>query len=325
MVKDDIDDYYYIAAGGKIFRRHVSADNWDSVRFPSGADYCTALALFDLDDMLYAGFLEGSRTFRFYRGNRSQDPNWQRITDSRIDGKQVIRAEVITGAGATDQLFVITFDDSVYSLYWSDDGTAYEDGILDESSMIRNVTYNSAGPQFYWVISDDSIYTRSVDPLIPGLFDPKDSGELPEDNGGYRGIHYSAIHGNYYVSTRDGVILSSSDGTSWDPSQTQTVTGKDVPFWFFGEVDNRPAPSKSNVIVGTVGFGFYEMPDGSVDSLDRMSEFIATELYYGWVTGFYIDYGGATPLVFAHTAGSGLWNNVYTFNPDQWGEDWTWE
>ena len=46
MVKEDVSDIYYIAAGGKIFRRHESDDNWDSVKFPSQAEYCTALTLF---------------------------------------------------------------------------------------------------------------------------------------------------------------------------------------------------------------------------------------------------------------------------------------
>ena len=327
MVKDG--SFYYIAAGGDIFRRMDTSDNWDSLKFPSGADYCTALTLFDPvgpePNMLYAGFLEGSSTFRFYKGTPSTNPNWQRVTDSKIDGKQVIRAEVITGSGPTEQLFVITFDDEYYSLFWSDDGTNYYDGILDEGKMIRNVTYNPAGPQFYWVVTDDGIYTKGDDPLnnLDPEFDPKPDIELPPENGGYRGIYYSTIHNKYYVSTLEGVISSSSDGDSWESSGTKSVAGQDVQFWFFGEVDNRPALSESNVLVGSVGYGFFEMPDGEVASLDRMSEFIATELYYGWVTGFFTDYG-ATPLVFVYTAGSGLWRNEYTF-PGEWGQDWTWE
>ena len=73
-----------------------------------------------------------------------------------------------------------------------------------------------------------------------------------------------------------------------------------------------------------MGYGFFEMPDGDVANLDRMSEFIATELYFSWITGFFVDYDGPTPLVFAYTAGSGLWRNEYAF-PGEWGEDWTWE
>ncbi len=320
MVKDG--SFYYIAAGGDIFRRMDTSDNWDALNFPSGADYCTALTLFN--GKLYAGFLEGASTFRFYEGTPAIDPNWQRLTDPKIDGKQVIRAEVITGSGPTEQLFVITFDNEKYSLYWKTAVSAFEDGILDASSMIRNITYNPAGPQFYWVISDDSIYTKSADPLIPGVFDSKPEIELPLENGGYRGIYYSTIHNKYYVSTLEGVVLSSSDGNTWESSDNQSVAGQDVQFWFFGEVDNRPALSESNVIVGTVGYGIFEMPDGEVSNLDRMSEFIATELYYGWVTGFFTDYDGATPLVFVCTAGSGLWRNEYAF-PGEWGENWSWE
>ncbi len=317
MVKEGT--FYYIAAGGRIFRRHETDNEWDSVKFPSQAEYCTALTVFQNE--LYAGFLEDTGTFRFYKGTASLDPGWQRITDSRVDDKQVIRAEVITGAA--EQLFVITFDNDLYSLYWSDDGTNYNDGILDQGDMLRNVTYNSTAlSEQFWAITDSKIFIHmGTQVTVPTPFNSVPA-VLPDARGGYRGIYYSATHGLYYVSTLEGIVVSSPDGTTWTESDTQTVSGRDVPFWFISEVADFP--TESNVIVGSMGYGFFEMPDGDVANLDRMSEFIATELYFSWITGFFVDYDGPTPLVFAYTAGSGLWRNEYAF-PGEWGEDWTWE
>jgi hypothetical protein len=321
-----VGNYYFIAAGGDMFRREETDNDWDSIEFPSGADYCTAMALFN--GKLYAGFLEGNETFRFYSGTPSLKPDWQRITDSKIDGKQVIRAEVITGLGPTEQLFVFTFKDDKYSLYWSNNGSTYSDGILDQEEMLRNVTYNSTGgSEQYWAVSDAKIFTHTGSP-VAGTFTEKTS-NIPDDNGGYRGVYFSATHDKYYISTAEGVVASSTDGDTWVESDTQSVSGKDVPLGFIGEVANAsppwpPDPTESNVLVAAVGYGFYEMPDGDVTSLDRMSEFIATELYLGWVTGFFVDYDTPTPLVFVYTAGSGLWRNEYGF-PGGWGGDWIWE
>ena len=78
--------FYYIAAGGEIFRRDETDDEWDSVKFPSQADYCTALTLFN--GKLYAGVIPKAECYRYEAdgqwrllGSLASRPDWA-VADS---------------------------------------------------------------------------------------------------------------------------------------------------------------------------------------------------------------------------------------------------
>jgi hypothetical protein len=71
--------------------------------------------------------------------------------------------------------------------------------------------------------------------------------------------------------------------------------------------------------VGTLGYGYYEMQNGDVNSIKRLGEFTSSDLYDGWVTGFHIN--DSINTCYFMTAGSGLWFNTYT-QATGWGPHW---
>jgi len=292
---------YYIAGGGGMYSRTLSSTEWDDVRMPSGADYVISLSGFSVDGKMYAGFLMDDASYRFYRADPDRNPSWERITTSVVDGPQIMAIEELNG-----RLFVATYDDEDYGLYSSGDGTGYTTEIAPQSNRIFDVAFDGGD---YWVAAGEEVYTGGS-----GALATKPSGELPDKNGGYTGVYHSTDYGKWYIAMDNGVVADSSNGTSWSESDSQSVAGKDVPFRRITEIPNP----ENNILVATEGYGFYEMEDGQADSLERMSEFTAVELFKSWVLDIFID----APTVFCLTAGSGLWRNTY--ESGTWG-DWVWE
>ncbi len=314
-------DYYYIAAGGTMFTRqhYDNIEQWDEMELPDNASYCTAMTITHgptptTSDGLYAGFLMQDESYALFVGAPKRSPLWHDVDDTDVAGKQIIRLEQLTTGEAQEQLFVITLDSGSYSLYYSNDGSTFAPALQDQSEPIKNVTYDTDNGQF-WAITRSKVFTFTGT-QVTGQFTEKTANN-PETHGGYMGVRWVGAPFNlYYISTQGGVIFSSPDGDNWTMSSAHTISDEDVPFTFFSVL---PATgSAENVLVGTVGFGFFEMENGLVGSLSRLTEFTAHELYYGWVEEIFVDGDKA----FFRTIGSGLWRNVY--ESGSWG-DWVWE
>jgi hypothetical protein len=309
---------YYLSGGGALYTRKHYDDikRWNSVKLPSKASYCTAFRVVSkttTGDRLYAGCLMEDGTYALFEGDPNRKPSWYEVTDTEIAGKQIVRLEEVTG-GVQTQLFAVVLSSGKYSLLYSDDGLDFSTAISDQADTIRNVTY-SAGDTEFWAVSRSKVFTFSG-AQVNSVFTEKTT-NIPPDRGGYMGIGWFGIPFNlYYISTEGGMVYSSSDGDNWTASRGKSVSDEDVPFTFFSAVPEG-GPFE-NVLVGTVGFGFYEMEDGSVASLSRLTEFTAHELYYGWVEEIFVD----EEIVFCLTIGSGLWRNV--FESGSWG-NWVWE
>ncbi|HUV07152.1 MAG TPA: hypothetical protein VMX75_05445, partial [Spirochaetia bacterium] len=90
---------YFIAAAGSMYTRSEGDDvkEWDHVDFPSGADYCTAMAFFDDGGggKIYAAFLMDNGSFALFRGNPAKSPGWTEIMDPKVRDRQIIRLEVV--------------------------------------------------------------------------------------------------------------------------------------------------------------------------------------------------------------------------------------
>ena len=315
-------EYYFISAGGSIYTRlhYDNIEKWQTVRFPAKAEFNTAMTISSVTggDVIYACFLMDDGTYKLFEGDPNKNPTWNEIVDAKAGGKQIIRLEALQKGHATDeQLLAITLYQGDYGLHYSDMGpVAFKNALTNQAAVIKNVTYNSPATEF-WLITSSKIFTFTGSTIAgDGDVFTEKTADKPNVNGGYMGIKWlGAPYSSYYVSTQGGVVHSSADGTTWTASGTKSVGGEDVPFTFFAAV---PADSYENILVGTVGFGFYEMREGTVSGLTRLGEFTANELYYGWVADIFID----EQKVFCLTAGSGLWRNVY--ESGSWGT-WVWE
>ncbi len=302
----DMDPAYniYIAAGPSAYRYGTS---WNGLRFPSGTDFITALTVFDPPgappERLYGGFMDGS-SYEFWSGNiGTNSPLWTEIDDlgNFIDGKQITRLKVLDS-----NLVAITFDGSGWNIYYSIDGTTFADtGIPAQGSQIFDIVEGPVGPgpNRFMATTSTTIFSG---PTISSM----NTTEYSPNKGNLRGIYYTTTYSKYYISNNDGRVYESLDKINWTSSETQDVSNKNVPFALFAEING-------NILVGTFGYGYYEMIGGSVDNLNRLGEFTSADLYDGVVVDFYIN--GNT--CYFLTAGSGLWRNTYTI-ADGWGSDW---
>jgi hypothetical protein len=293
----DYNGYIYVTAGTSIY---MLTTNWYSINYPAGTGFCSALVIYN--NIMYGGFIDGSRGELWATTNfGTNGPIWTELSDSNnlITGKQILRLKIIGS-----YLVATTYNDGNYNLYYSNDGSTFNyTNLPQQNTEILDIITDGSN---YWAVTDDYIYLSAggINNFSAAYTNPP----VTADN--YTGIYFSANYGSYYIATDDGQIFQSFDAVTWTPSNTQKVSGTSVTFTLFSEI-NR------NILVGTRGYGYYEMTDGNIGSIDRLDEFTSSDLYEGWVTDFYIS--GNT--CFFLTSGSGLWHNTYT-EASGWGEDW---
>ena len=299
----DMDPAYtiYIAAGPSAYRYGTS---WNGLRFPSGTDFITSLIVFNVSgtEYLFGGFKDGG-SFEFWRGNIGADsPTWTQIDDPNnlIDGKQIIRLKELN-----NRIVAITYQSGNYNIYFSElNGTTFNNTNMPaQTSQILDIVEGPVGPNRFMATTFTTIFSG---PTISSM----NTTEYSPNKGNLRGIYYTTTYSKYYISNNDGRVYESLDKINWTSSETQDVSNKNVPFALFAEING-------NILVGTFGYGYYEMIGGSVDNLNRLGEFTSADLYDGVVVDFYIN--GNT--CYFLTAGSGLWRNTYTI-ADGWGSDW---
>ena len=305
------DDDYYISAGGSIWTRNVKEVEWETVQFPDNAVGCTALTLFGSE--LFAGFVMNDDSFTLFRAAPERKPSWDRISDAAIENRQVLMLKVVNSC-----LFVSTEKNGEYDLFYTltgEENSLENSGIPTQTMSISDVTW------------DGSVYLAAA--VTDIFYGPLGAMEVPEEpdppgptvSGRLRGIYYTDSYGGdggkYYLATDGGKVYSSDDNLeSWSSTDSFSHLGNPVRFTTFSEIDG-------NILLGSIGFGFYEMRDGEIkdtdDSLSRLTEFTASELYNGSVVGFYVDEETDPSTLFALTIGSGLWHS--TFNQsDEWNE-----
>jgi hypothetical protein len=235
-------------------------------------------------------------------------PSWSAVTDIEIDGKQILQLSDVNG-----NLFVSTKDSADYMLYYlitgADDSFA-DTTLPTQTKPVLDVVHD--GSNYFTITGVKIFYGNAANNIST-----EETTNTPSSSTDFGGLHYDGTT-NFYLSSKGGVVYSNivdPASAAWTASSVQTdpITGKVAPFTSFGKVG-------SNVIVGTEGYGFYEMSDGTVTSLTRLQALTAADLYNGWVTGFLLD----SPRVFVFTAGSGLWSRSYSGGA--WdGENWTHE
>ncbi|MBN2442265.1 MAG: hypothetical protein JXJ04_13000 [Spirochaetales bacterium] len=310
LAMTDDGSVYYIATGGRIYRQEMTlADNvWSKTNFPANAYFCTALRCFGT--RLYAGFLrEGASPELYSCANpNTNSPTWTPVTDAEndINGKQIIKIMEVNS-----QLFVSLQEPGSpfkYSLYYFDgiDNFIPVTGLVSKDDPIIDVIRDAAE---YWAISGTNMYRGNLGGMVLLSGDDDPSGE------DYSGLFYSATWGNIYASTEEGKVYMYNGSTWTSNGSAVESTGDIVYFTGISEINE-------NIIVGTAGYGFFEMKGGAITELKRLDNdsLVSSDLYTSHVLSFYI-----TPpddLVFFCTAGDGLYHNTYSGDPAVWSLDW---
>lgn len=291
---------YYLASFGTMWKKSVSAasaDEWTEISLPDGADYCTALEYDSANSLLYLGvFMENGSGALFSSGDDGS--TWTKIPD--YDGYQILDLWDVN-----NQLLVSDFDPSLgtnmYSLSFCD-GNRNVTGVNNVASPVIGVVYDTAN---YYVLLKNTVYgAGDLASLSTGV-------NKPDTTDKFQDIFYSS-GGTYYISTDNGRVYSSSDFSTWTSSDVQSIYSVNVSFLGFGEVNG-------NVLVGTSNYGFFQMKDGNVSSLERPGELLNSDMYYFYVKRFYVNGN----KVFFITGSKGLFFNTY--DGSSWGENWTWE
>lgn len=295
----------YVAAGTSAY---IKTGSWHRLNMPSGKDYCSALVISNISgsDLLYGGFYnELWSTANFDTGS----PAWSEITDPDINGKQIIKLKEVNG-----NIVVVTFNGSIFDVYYSSTGAinSFEStGILGLGTPVLDIIYDNYNND-YWAITKDNIYKS-----LSGINDLTIYTHNISTSDDFTGIYYSSNYNNpvgkFYVATNNGKVYESTDGfvnaVNLKLKDGISVSGNNVPFTLISEING-------NILVGTYGYGYYEMTNGDVNSIVRLSDFTSSDLYDGWVTGFKVNVNTCYFL----TGGSGLWFNTYASG--EWGSDW---
>jgi hypothetical protein len=316
LVHDDsVTNSYYASIGGSMWKRSDTpgAGQWQEVTMPSGTAICTALTFFT-DNKLYAGFIHGDDSFSFQSADPALSPTWAKITDPLIDGKQITKLSVAGGS-----IFLFTWESSTdtYNAISYDGAVTFLDaGCGDQvGNPIVGVVYDTTAPRFVLATESNIYYGNSASTIST-----EPAANPPSSASPFTGIlYYDDGTDNFFLASENGIVQyadAPDPAAAWtaSPQQKITTTGSPVPFSALGIVG-------TNVMIGSIGYGFYEMPYDDMTKIARSQDVItASELYNGWVSGFLVN-PGPPDEVFILTAGSGLWSRNYDAGAWQ-GDNW---
>lgn len=296
---DDDGTNYYIA-GGRFFNYRLltgdtdaAANEWTAITMPTDISLVTAFTVFNSKFYLAGLFSDG--TYRMYEASvTTSNPSWgNELSDTNIQGNQVIKMIEVNGL-----LFVSVYKNDSYYLYSSPDGTTYNDASADASTDAQTSPFTSVvwDTTNYWAVNKTS--------LVKGTAGNFGAVTAPTTTINLGEIYYDGSS-KYYISTESGLVYSSDDtGATWDTSAEQTETSTDTVFFTgFTQVG-------SNILVGTLGYGFYEITGGNVANITRFSSISAKDVNSSSVKGFHIK-SSDPGIIFFLTAGNGLFRTAY--------------
>ena len=311
------DGAYYIP-GGSIWMKTLLENEWKKVSNAlsensesDALSFCNNLVFFN--GYLFGAFFSTSEsTARTYGLFRSQPPSssgtdivltWELADDSNVKDKQIVYLKQINGT----HLFACVAEISqanpsifAYTLYVSTDGSTFTSGGLNSiPNPVLDIEFDTSSST-YWVITSNIIYTGTDITNLQQTSIPTASSNGVHD---YAGAYYSSSFSALYVASKSGFIYRYSD-ENWSESQVVEESSRAVRFTDLSEIPNR-------VIVGTEGYGYYEIADGDITTIQRFAGVTKTDLYHGVVLRFFLDSIDSTTMVYACTSRNGLWFGEY--------------
>lgn len=315
----DDETNYYISAGGSVWWQEMTLDDneWKKVKIPGKASFCTAIEYYN--STFYAAFILESGIARLYSTTNpaAGSPTWTRVVDPLIRNKQIIKFMAVNS-----RLFISVLEPPIETEEDSEEEPPYTFSLF----YLNGANFNEIHPKMtsrkkpvidicwngtnYWATSGEKIleFNESLTTAI----------KIKTIEHNFSGILYQFSSGRHYVSSERGnvYIYDGSDWESLKKDELIEIDGKIVSFTDVMKVNG-------NILVGTQGYGFFEMRDGTLDSLKRagadndMNSILSIDLYNSHIISFYKTY---PDLIFFCTGGDGLYHN--TFDGDRWSEDW---
>ena len=284
------------------------------------------------------------------------DPDWDVPIGNWPDDQ--FRVNFVKAAGTELFVSTSVYDDSAgttaYTLYYSPDGTGGSftaSGGIGADNQIVDVESDGSS---YWAITTpgisvgdnptylyedlggvpDAFLDRSQDAGVPAFWkdgsdDPTGTSYTPDS------LYYAATAAKLYLSGWHGRLFIHDVGgwSDWDVITDQTdrktvEVGNDdrtVEFTAFGE-----NPNASRIFVGSLRYGFFYFASDTLDSSDTLRpsdvvaadgayEYFPTELKNGGIRNFLVDTEDSPNIIFACTAGAGLWRGDWD------GVKWVWK
>lgn len=305
-------------------------------------------AVFSTDDGTSAGLFRADLT--------QTSPSWTQVDLSALSNLTLVGDLHVVNVGGSDELFFSgsvaeTQSDGSrlvgYALYRSTDGTTFTQVLARGPLPIDDIAHDGTS---YWAVSSRAVYrgatAAGLAAVSPTIGSPADL-SLPAGTA-YRGLYYGGPSGNQalYLTTSVGYLLR-WNGASFDTTAAPLVTSTNTPI-AMTDVVYVSHSGFSGLLVGTEGSGYYVLKDGDdadsqIDlSIDRLANlpdlagaggnYLPSGLSSSTVLAFFVDPSpvvmpipdapettpDGSPLVFAGTAGSGLWRNYYYRDATLW-------
>jgi hypothetical protein len=342
----EFDGYYFVSAP-TVYRRPVAnttggePSQWTPVASPIAGARNLRMVHLESAGALYAVFVDDAGVTKSLHALDSAGGNWTEVTlPSGATGGLV--SVFAAGPAGTDRLFLSVFEGpNDYRLFSSPDGTAFA-AVTDSATSTAlsmptpatDVAYTTDGATDNWWIAGRTRFltgaepTPATDPLIVSDY----GGSTLSDVDGFSGLYFGGPAGSprLYLSTLTGQVFR------YDPNNVAagfvaaagTITFSDdpVPLTDFAYVEG--SDGFQSVVVGTEGYGYYEIDPATLDiSMPaRSGNYLASELSRASIHAFYVDTNADLPtgapsgvdLMFAGTAGLGLWKNYYKGESSLW-------
>ncbi len=324
-----IGDYYYVSLGA-IYRRSTSTteNTWDKISIKFNGENETALCnnLIYFNGKLFGSFVidsadQTTTTYGLYSvtvDTSKKEIDWSGPVNL---GTSQTGVEIVSLFEVNNTLLVVTNEggNEPYNLYYSTDGTNFSHSTSTFSLPVKDCTYFNSQ---YWLISGNRIYRGDLSLLseLPVASYPQ--GKVPGTYFG--GIYYSNDFSALYLSTRDGKIFSTTDGTTWkstNEGDSIKISDKVVPFGVFYQITDKL------LLLATDGYGFYKITGSDITNLSNIKRFAdntKAELYSASILKFFRDPLTNPAVIFACTSGYGLWSNSdynSLFPDSSWGRE----
>jgi len=299
---------YYVSAG-TLFRRTAGGapdTEWDdSVAMPDGMAFCISLVAFNTN--LYGVFTSFDGTSSGIYSSPADTIAWTET--AAFLGK-------LTSLVATSTALYLTesTDPATYVTWESTDGTNFATvTLLGQYTSVTDATIFNAET---WLVSGNKIYRGTGG--APASFAP-DTG-APASAAGYGGIYAFSAFNALFLSSAEGVLAATTDGTTWDQAAAVDADANPVPLYDMEEVLVATVPvllvgaqnGYYDVVFGSKAYSStfsLEVPGsdaaGSYSSSD--ANFLKIDLRSSVVRFFFVD--DTENTVFACTSGNGLWIN----------------
>ena len=308
-------DEYYVSSGA-IFRRAADGQvetAWsDAIETPpSPYLFCTSLTFFG--GKLYGIFSNDAGDLTALFSTAPDSIDWQQDASSITN--RIVGLLAAGGAVYLSELIIVNDIAYTYTVHQSTDGTAFT-AIPALTTLFSPVTDAAAFGTDTWLLSgSDLFYGSGV------TFQKFSTTDGPSTVGGYGGVFYSATLGRLFVTNAEGKVFATADGLSWDTALIADAEEEPIPLYDIEEVSVAGTPV---IVVGAKnGYydiifanGAYESPfslqiPGSDETLYTSSDanYLKIDLRASVVRFFFVDNDGADQVLFACTAGNGLWIN----------------